>query len=83
MGICVSHPAALAPVPVPDLVPGPNLYLTTPAPNLSFTAPSLNSYLPAPALNLCFPAVRFTVKACYTYSVYLYNLGVYLYELTS
>ena len=44
--------------------PGPNLYLTAPAPNLYFTAP---------ALNLCLPVLRFTVKVCYSYSVYLYK----------
>ena len=46
----------------PALAAGPNLYLTAPAPNLYFTAP---------ALNLCLPVLRFTVKVCYSYSVYL------------
>ena len=81
-GICVSQPLVLA------LAPGPNLYLTNLAPNLHFTAPALNLYLPAPALTLCLPwrclpALRLTVKVCYSYSVYLYNLTVYLNVLTS
>ena len=59
--------------------PGPNLYLTTPTPNLYFTAPALNLYVPVPALNLCSPVLRFTVKVCYSYSVYLHKLNVYLY----
>ena len=53
-----------------------------PGPNLYFTAPVLNLYLPAPALNLCSPVLHFTVKVCYSYSVYLYKLSVYLYVLT-
>ena len=66
-GICVSRPPALA------LDPGPNLNLTLPAPNLYFTAP---------VLNLCWSVLCFTVKVCYSYSVYLYKLSVYLYVLT-
>ena len=75
MGICVSLPPALA--------PGPNLYLTIQAPNLYFTAFVLSLYLPALTLTLCFTALRFTVKVCYSYSVYLYNFSPYLYVLIS
>ena len=60
---CVSRPLTLA------LVPGPNLYLMAPAPSLSFTAP---------ALTVCLPALHLTVKVCYSYSFYLYNLSVFL-----
>ena len=67
MGICVFRPPALA------LAPGPNLSLTAPALNLCLTAPAFNLYLPAPALSLCLPVLRFTVKGCYSYSVYLYK----------
>ena len=45
-----------------------------PSYNLYFTAPALNLYLLASAFNLCLPVLRFTVKACYSYSVYLYKL---------
>ena len=72
MGICVSLPPALA--------PGPNLYLTIQAPNLYFTAFVLSLYLPAPILTLCFTALRFTVKVCYSYSVYLYVLISIMWE---
>ena len=34
-------------------------------------------------LTLCLPALRFTVKVCRSYSVYLYNFSVYLYVLIS
>ena len=68
-GICVSRTPAVA------LVPGSNLYLTAPAPNLYFTSPVL-------ALNLCLLVLRFTVKVCYSDSVYLYKLSVYLYVRT-
>ena len=77
-GICVSRP------PASVLAPGLNLYLTAPGPNLYFTAPALNLYLPASALNFCSPVLRFacsTVKVCYSYSVYLCKLSVYLYVL--
>ena len=40
---------------------------------------ALNLLLPALVLNLCLPVLRFTVKICYSYSVYLYKLSVYLY----
>ena len=64
-----------------------NLYLPTSALNLYFPAPTANLCLPAPTLNLflppnlCLPVLRFTVKICYSYSVYLYKLSVYLYVL--
>ena len=57
--------------------PGPNLYLAALALYLYFTASALNLHLPAPELNLCSPALRFTVKVCYSYIVYLYKLSVY------
>ena len=66
----------------PSLAPGPNLYLTALAPNLYFTTPILNLYLPAPALSLRSPVLRFTIKVCYSYSVCLYKLSVFLYVLT-
>ena len=48
----------------PALAPGPNLYFMAPAPNLYFTAPALNLHL---------SVLRFTVKVCYSYNVYLYK----------
>ena len=39
-----------------------------PAPALTLRP---NLYFTAPALNLCSPVLRFTVKVCYSYSVYL------------
>ena len=54
--------------------PRPELWLS--APYLYFMALAHNLYLPALALNLCLPVLRFTVKVCYSYSVYLYKLSV-------
>ena len=68
-GICVSLP------------PGPQFVLTGPALNFHFPAPALNLFLPALALNLCLPVLRFTVKVCYSCSVYIHNLSIYLYIL--
>ena len=67
--------------------PGPRLpaLALAPAPdlNLYFPAPASNLYLPALVLNFCLPLPRFTVKICYSYSVYLYNFSVYLYVVAS
>ena len=58
-------------------------YLCFPAPglNLYLTVPVLNLYLPIPALNFCLPVLCFTVKACYSYSVYLYKFSLFLFDL--
>ena len=71
LGICVSRAGP----------PALNLFLPDPAINLYFAAPATNLYLPAPtlnlfsltalALNLCLLVLRFVVKVCYSYSVYL------------
>ena len=60
----------------PRLWPWPpplDLHLSAPALNLYFPAPALNLFLPALVLILCLPVLRFTVRVCYSYSVYLYN----------
>ena len=57
------------------------LCFPAPGPNLFLTAPALNLYLLASALNSCLPVLRFTVKVCYSYNVYLDKLSVYLYLL--
>lgn len=55
-----------------DLGRGPNLYLTALSPILYFTA----------VLNLCLHVLRFIVKTCYSYSVHLHKVSVYLHALT-
>ena len=65
-GICVSRPRA------PALAPCPKFVFHRPGPQFVFS----------PALSLCSPVLRFTVKVCYSYSVYLYKLSVYLYVPT-
>ena len=82
MGICVSRTLALA----------LTLYLPAPTPNLYFPILALNMYLlaqvldlvlPALALNFYLPVLHLTVQVCFSYSVYLYKLSVYLYALAS
>ena len=76
-GICVSrHPA-----PTVALTPGASFCLMIPVPNMYFMSLALNLYLLAPVLNFCLPVLRFTVEFCYSYSVYLCKLRVYLYIL--
>ena len=72
-GICVFRPSA----------PALNLYFLAPGPNLYLPAPAFNLFLPVLVLTLCLPVLRFTDKVCYSYSVYLYKLSVYLYVVVS
>ena len=58
--------------------PALNLYFPAQVPNFYLPVPALNFFLLALVLNLCFPVLRFTVKVCYSYSVYLSKLSVYL-----
>ena len=44
--------------------------------NLYLPVPALNWFLPALVLNLYLPVLRFIVKVCYSYNVYLYKLSV-------
>ena len=50
--------------------------------NLHLPVPAINLFLPALVLNLCLSALRFTVKVCYSYGVYLFKLCIYLYVFT-
>ena len=76
-GICVSR----YPVLTVALTPGSSFCLMISVPDLYFMSLALNLYLLAPVLNFCLPVLRFTVEFCYSYSVYLCKLRVYLYIL--
>ena len=72
--------------PGPGPGPGPRSqpwpWPAVPAPNLFFTALALNFFLPASVLNSCLSVLRLTVKVCFSNSVYLDKLSLYLYLLT-
>ena len=52
--------------------PALNLYFPALALNIYLLAPALNLFIPDLALSLGLPVHRFTVKVCYSDSVYLY-----------
>ena len=69
----------------PTLVPGPQFSGFGPqivfsglGPQFGFTGPPLNLFLPALAINLSLLVLRITAKVCYSYSVYLYKISVYV-----
>ena len=57
--------------------PRPQFVFDDPGPKFVFHVSSPQFVFAGPALNLCLPVLRFTVKVCYSYSVYLYKLSVY------
>ena len=62
--------------------PGPRLRFVFdgPGPEFVFDGPGSQFVFTGPALNLCLSVLRFTVKVCYTYSVYLG--AVYMRKIT-
>ena len=54
------------------LSPGPQFIFSGHGPHLYLLASPIKFFLSGLALNFCLPVLRFTVKVCYSYRVYLY-----------